>query len=394
MKYGILFMVALLLLILPACGTATGKSPEALPTVVIDTGTTSPQAAAPVKSGGVTASGIVVPAQEAQLAFTMAGGVQAVNVVKGDLVQAGKVLVELDNVLIQMEVDQAKRNLKELTSPSAVATAAQVVASAQKNLDDAQDKADSLFYPRASDTLIDNTQGEIDLAKQALARASDTYRQFARLPDGDSKKSTALVAMTNAQLRLNTLVAKYNWYSGKPTDVDAAIIQANLDVTKAALQEAQWYLAALKGEQLPGEATGTKLAQLQLARDTIKSAQVKLEKTRLIAPISGTVVAVNVLAGEYASPGEILIVISDVSRLHIETTDLSERDVPKVEVGQTVTVFVEALGQDVTGHVTDIFPLSDTLGGDVVYKTTIELDTSPDGLRAGMSVEVQFDIAQ
>jgi hypothetical protein len=37
-----------------------------------------------------------------------------------------------------------------------------------------------------------------------------------------------------------------------------------------------------------------------------------------------------------------------------------------------------------------IAPLADTLGGDVVYKITIDLDAPPAGLRAGMSVEVQF----
>jgi hypothetical protein len=40
--------------------------------------------------------------------------------------------------------------------------------------------------------------------------------------------------------------------------------------------------------------------------------------------------------------------------------------------------------------VSAISPLADTLGGDVVYKVTIELDSLPEGLRAGMSAEVQF----
>jgi hypothetical protein len=52
---------------------------------------------------------------------------------------------------------------------------------------------------------------------------------------------------------------------------------------------------------------------------------------------------------------------------------------------------VKALNQDVTGHVSEISPLAETLGGDVVYKTTIKLDSQPAGLRAGMSVDVQFN---
>ncbi len=73
---------------------------------------------------------------------------------------------------------------------------------------------------------------------------------------------------------------------------------------------------------------------------------------------------------------------------------MSERDVPKIEVGQPALVVVEALNQEITGRVSLIAPLADILGGDVVYKTTIVLDTQPPGLRAGMSVEVQFDTGQ
>jgi len=55
-----------------------------------------------------------------------------------------------------------------------------------------------------------------------------------------------------------------------------------------------------------------------------------------------------------------------------------------------VTVFVKALNQSLSGRVSLIAPLANTLGGDVVYKITIELESIPPELRAGMSVEVQF----
>jgi multidrug resistance efflux pump len=333
---------------------------------------------------------VIVPLTEAQLAFSAPGMVKTVNVAVGDQVQAGKILAELDNTSIQLELDQAQRNLQELTSPSSIAAAEKAVAVALKNLDDAQDKADSLIFPRASDTLIKNTEGEIDLAKKALARAQDSYRLVARLENGNERKAQALVAMTDAQLRLNDLISKYNWYTGQPDNVDAADIRANLAVAKAALQDAQWYLSALKGEQVPAEATGAQLAQLKQARDNVAAAKDKLEKSRLVAPFAGTIGVVQITVGEYATPGLAVVVISDMSKLRVETTDLSESDVPKVQIGQAVNVFVQALNENVTGHVVTISPISDTLGGDVVYKTTIELDSQPEGLRSGMSVDVQF----
>jgi len=51
---------------------------------------------------------------------------------------------------------------------------------------------------------------------------------------------------------------------------------------------------------------------------------------------------------------------------------------------------VKALNQDITGRVSAISPLADTLGGDQVYKVTIDLDKLPPGLLAGMSVVVQI----
>lgn len=387
MRFTHVLLAALLLLVLSACGAGASPAAEALPTVVLeDQGSDSPVNV----SGSVTASGFVIASQEAQLAFATAGSVSRVNVQVGDVVQAGDILAELDNDAIQLELDQAERNLREITSPAAIAAAAQTVANAQKALEEIQDDPDGMFYPRASDTLIDNTQGEIDLARQALTRATDAYRMVARRPDGDSRKAAALVAMTDAQLYLNSLIAKYNWYAGTPTATDAALVQANLEAAKVGLQEAQWYLAALKGEQLPPEATGGRLAQLEAARDVVKGIQDRLDNTRLIAPISGTVTTASLIAGEYASPGQVVFVISDVANLLVETTDLSERDVPSVEIGQSVSVSVDALGQTIAGKVIKISPVADTLGGDVVYKTTIELIDPPAGLRSGMSVEVRY----
>jgi len=77
----------------------------------------------------------------------------------------------------------------------------------------------------------------------------------------------------------------------------------------------------------------------------------------------GTVVAVEVVAGEYASAGEVLVVVNDLSRLLVETTDLSERDVPGVSLGQEATVHVEALDQDLPGRVTAISHAAEILGG-------------------------------
>jgi multidrug efflux pump subunit AcrA (membrane-fusion protein) len=86
-----------------------------------------------------------------------------------------------------------------------------------------------------------------------------------------------------------------------------------------------------------------------------------------------------------------VVVVIDPNHMHVETTDLSERDVPQVKIGQTAHITIKALNQNVTGKVTAISPLADSLGGDVVYKVLVRLDSLPEGALAGMSVTVDFD---
>jgi HlyD family secretion protein len=101
-------------------------------------------------------------------------------------------------------------------------------------------------------------------------------------------------------------------------------------------------------------------------------------------------VEVNVQFGEMAQAGEVVITLADLAHMKIVTTDLSERDVPSVQIGQAANVYLEALDLTVTGKVVKISPISETVGGDVVYPVTIELDEQPEGLLWGMSAEVEI----
>ena len=103
---------------LGACGPI-GQAATPLPTVVLE----SPSNSSSLDLAGVTASGFVVPAAEAQLAFGLAGLVDQVYVSPGDRVRHGELLAELDSATYRLEFDQAVRTLRELTSPAAVAAA-------------------------------------------------------------------------------------------------------------------------------------------------------------------------------------------------------------------------------------------------------------------------------
>jgi multidrug resistance efflux pump len=187
--------------------------------------------------------------------------------------------------------------------------------------------------------------------------------------------------------RINSVTGES--YVAEPR-VDTEAARADYALAVAALDEARSYLAVLTGGTPADEAANSKVSHLEYARRSVEAARAALTATRLSAPFGGTIGLVSAVPGENAVPGAVAVSVIDLNRLHVETTDLSERDVTQIQVGQAVRVYIEALGEEVDGHVSAIAPGATTLGGDVVYKTVIELSSQPAGLRPGMSAEVTF----
>ncbi|GAB4454904.1 MAG: hypothetical protein Kow0070_02210 [Anaerolineales bacterium] len=377
-----------LALTLSACGSSATPTP--IPTLVLGAGNASATPRPAVSGGNVVASAILVPAQEAHLAYVGGGTVAKVNAKVGDRVTAGYILVELDDTLARLDVERAQRVLRELTSPAAIAAAEQAAANAQEAYDEAKKKADSLNRRFADNVTRDYLEAQVTLAQQALDLAREAYNRTSGLSSADPARAKAATALYNAQKAYNTALANLNWFTQKPSETEVARITADFNAASAALQEAKWYLAALKGETLPAEASGAKLAQLQQARADLHAAQTRLQQTRLVAPFSGVVTAVDVTAGEYAAPGKVLIVLSDVEQLQVKTTDLSERDVVKIKAGDPAVILVDALNQEFKGKVLYISPLASVLGGDVVYEVTLAFEEQPSGALAGMTADVTF----
>jgi multidrug resistance efflux pump len=379
--------ITLLALVLSACGSSS--TPEAIPTIVLNTGNnnTQPEQIS-TNRGDIIASAVVVPAQEAHLAFVTGGNVTKVNAAVGDRVTAGFILVELDSTLAQLDVESAQRTLRELTSPGAIAAAEEAVMNALETRDDEAQDVLGLNYGRASEDLLDEVRAEITLAEKRVELAQAAYDRVSNRPLDNPARANALLALNDAQNYLNGLRADYQWYISPPSDTDVAKTTAQAAVAEATYQEAQWYLAALKGEDIPADASGAMLAQLQQARADLAAAQNRLEQSRLTAPISGVVAEVNVVAGEYATPGMTLVIVSDLEHLQIKTTDLSERDITNVKVGDPATITIDVLNDEYGGRVISISPIANTLGGDVVYEVTIAFDEQPVGALGGMTAEV------
>jgi multidrug resistance efflux pump len=399
------FALVLILATLPLTGCSLfGKaSPAPLPTVVLDNSNATPNtpgATSPSTSnrGGVVASGVVAPAQQAQIAEALGGNVKTVAVAVGDQVEAGQVLVTMEgSERLAAAVESA--NLELLAAQQALdalnkdldvkqALALKAVADNQHAVQDAERYLLNL-QTQSAEVDVQQAYANMLLAKDALDRAQKNYEPYQNKSENNVIRAALLSKLAQAQKNYDAAVSKYNNLIGTASAGDLSQAKADLTVAQANLAKSQRDYAILQKGPDPDQVA---MAQQRLANAKAQLAVAKssLDDLELRAPFGGTVTKLNIHAGEWVTPGQPVLMISDLQNSQIETTDLSERDIPNVTVGQPVNVFIKALNQNVTGHVKDVAPLADTLGGDVVYKTTIELDSRPPGLREGMTVEVQF----
>jgi multidrug efflux pump subunit AcrA (membrane-fusion protein) len=377
------------ILLLTAC--SAGQGSKTIPTVVLDgnssSGTPMPGAAS---STGISASGIVTPERKARLAFLQGGKVKAVNAAIGDKVTKGEILVELENTVAQAQYDQVERTLKELTSDAAIAAAENALVVSQKEEKDAKNRVLTWVTRRGSDDMVDKADSNLTIASGNLDNAETFFNNFKNLAKDNPNYIAALTRLTAARTAYDQAKTNLDYLQAKPTPLEVQKNDTLLAIASAAVKENQWYFSALKGEPIPEEATGIQLTNLQNAKDNFNVAKSALDNTRLISPLDGVLTDINLHEGDFAAPGVVAAAVIDPSSYYVETTDLSELDVPKVEIGQPVSITIKALGETITGKVKAIASDATSLGGDMVYKTIILLDKIPEGLRSGMSVDVEF----
>jgi len=176
--------------------------------------------------------------------------------------------------------------------------------------------------------------------------------------------------------------------------LDTAVLEARMRVADAELQTTQISYSYLARSGTDQEHLDSALADVARAQAVLDSAKATMAQADLVAPFDGTVAAVDITPGEAVIPGQVVLTIGDLAHYRVETTDLSERDAPKVEAGQPAEIDVVALNKTFTGKVTDVARISNTIGGDVVYKVTIEFDSQPVGLLWGMSTNVRISTGQ
>lgn len=223
--------------------------------------------------------------------------------------------------------------------------------------------------------------------------------------DADSVSASAVVVPVNdAHLSFSAIgqVTAVDVKVGDKVTAGQTLVILDTTIQEARVREAEANLLAAQVQLKYNKRLGLDEVHLETSEAEVARTQALVDSAKavlasqftLVAPFDGTIISLDVAPAEVVVPGSVVIVLGDLSSYTIETTDLSERDVTRIQIGQPATVFIEALGEEFTGKVTDVARISTTLGGDVVFKVTIELDDQPEGLLWGMSADVEIETAE
>ncbi len=348
-------------------------------------------------------TGTLISADETDLAFKTGGEVSKINVAVGDTVKAGDLLAEVDDTDAQLALTQAKRSLRELTSPTAVASALTSLADAKTAVASAYNHLQYVISPNVvyweeqasrAQTAVDEAQKAVDAApadtalQDALKKAKDTLTYM------QDKVSGAWLSYQSSYVPNHFTV--FDRSTGKksvsaPSDAEILTARAELASAQAAQQEAQYLYDALTGVTVPEDATGSGLTDLEQAQSDLEAAQADLDGTKLYASISGTVMSIDITQGSTATSGTAAITVADLTHPSLDLY-LDESDWDNVKVGYPVEVTFDILPEKTfNGEVTQVDPGLYTSNGSSAVHAVVKLtgiDPATFNLPLGTSASV------
>jgi RND family efflux transporter MFP subunit len=310
--------------------------------------------------------------------------VDSINVKLGDRVTKGTVLAASNDADARLALQIAQADLAAAQSkldtdqggPTAAekATAHNAVVQAQQQLKNAQQSQ--------TDTKRQNA-----LSLSSANSAVSAARKQLNSDRNSSAPSTVISADKAALKQANQALASTR------AQVSASNHQAQQSVTAATLAvstaQNNYTTSVAPATDATIAADKAALASAQQASDT---AQASLDNASIVAPADGTIVAINAEPGLAAPNGD--TVALEVGPMEV-TAQFAESDLPSLKAGQDATVTVTALGQALTGTVSQITPVAATSGSSsvVTYAVTVTLNGSTDAIRSGMSADVAVTTA-
>jgi macrolide-specific efflux system membrane fusion protein len=142
-------------------------------------------------------------------------------------------------------------------------------------------------------------------------------------------------------------------------------------------------------------------AQIRQVEATLKLDEDSRQHTQVLAPISGTVVALNARPGQMVGtvqPAAPLMRIADLSKMTVQAR-VAEIDVTRLRRGMTANFTTPGYpGRHWSGKLRQVIPVpadgTGEQGKQTFYNVLFEVDNTEQELMSGMSTQVQFIVAQ
>ncbi|MGP4971494.1 HlyD family secretion protein [Psychrobacter aquimaris] len=287
----------------------------------------------------------------------VSGYVTEVAVQDFENVQAGDLLVKIDDRAFQQQLEQAQANIEVAMT----------------------DRSSNAQDTGTSQAQIEARKADLYSAKVSVDSAREDVKRYQGL-DAIGAVSKAEVAHAQAQL---------------------AQAQAGVQQAEANLQ------VALEASKKTSGSRSSLDANIKNAEAVAKQAKINLDNTIITAPESGQLSQVSVKAGQYVSAGTQLMYVVPKGVWII--ANFKETQVANMTVGEPATIHVDALsGVKFRGHVSNISPAtgsefsagaSNPATGNyikIAQRIPVRIDLEqgqPDlaQLRPGMSVSVDVD---
>jgi multidrug resistance efflux pump len=407
-------------------------------TPVAGQATPEPTAVVPVvqANSDIVADAVVVPVQSALLSLPTGGIVADVPVSEGDAVQEGDLLVRLDSARQEAAVAQAQAQLlraestlaelkagprpQEVEAAQAAVAAAQAqlsqvqqgardeeVAAANAGLDAAQASLAKVLEGAREGELV-AARADVANAKAALDQAQAAYDRVRYEPNIEARpESLQLEQATNAYIAAQAALdaLKSGATAADIAGAQAGIRQAraqldalkaparsaDLEAVEAEIRRAQAQLDLLEAGARP-ETIAAVGADVAAAQAALRQAQVALDETELYAPFAGTIASLETKVGEQVAPGAPVVWLADLTQWQIETDDLTELNIVRVQEGDKAIISFDAIpGLELPGTVVRIEAIGENKMGDITYTVIINPDEVDNRLRWNMTAYVVLE---
>jgi RND family efflux transporter MFP subunit len=324
---------------------ATAKQPQAIP-VKLET----------LNSEVLENSSTVVGTIEAPRAVTIKsevdGRVKQILIQEGTRVNAGQVILTVESNDLQAELSQAKAQLQNAQARLAelqAGTRPEDIAQAKAQLDQASarlanarsgERPEEIAQAQAQ---IESAKAELDLAQERVKRYSNLQEEGAISQDQFAellkKERQAQATITEAKRRLDALT------KGR---------KADLKELEAAVEQARQNLRRLENGARVEEVVQAEATVAQ-AEAVINMIEVKIQKTKIVAPFSGVIGDIPVKLGDYIDSGDNLTTITENNILEVNLSIPLEQ-AQELRLGLPVAI-LDAQGETVTtGEISFISP--------------------------------------